>query len=273
MLDMLTGAYQRRDLQNAKKGAAPETNIGKLFYLIAEGYEIIHENAELVREWDDLDNAEGAVLDRYGANFGVARGGASDALYRIFIRVKMIAQLSGGDDETIIKAAGELLGVEFTDLEVYDVFPAKKAIYVDQDLLTDERVELIEQIAYAIKRTLLAGVGLRLYLRTYRTYTLPLNIGFGGAVGVEYTALPVPKDREASYQLNVSHAAFARPDFEGNPVGVDKSFVLPSGVAHSAFVGKGLYGAPPDTERPYKASEDAERGAYYHTHIRPRRID
>ena len=36
-------------------------------------------------------DAEGAVLDRYGANFGVVRGAASDPLYRILIRVKMLA--------------------------------------------------------------------------------------------------------------------------------------------------------------------------------------
>ena len=273
MLEMLTGAYQRRDLHNAKAGAAPETNIGKLFSLIAEGFEVIYENAELVRLWDDLDYAEGAVLDRYGANFGVARGGASDALYRIFIRVKMIAQLSGGDDETIIKAAGELLGVEFTDLEVYDVYPAKKAIYVDQDLLTDERVELIEQIAYAIKRTLLAGVGLRLYLRTYRTYVLPLDIKHGSAIGAAYTVLPVSQDRTEALPVDVKHGAFLRPRFDGIPVGADKSFLVPAGVAHGALVEQGLYGAPPGAERPYKGTESAGGGAFYHTHIRPRRID
>lgn len=245
MLEMLTGAYQRRDLQNAKKGKAPETNIGKLFYLIAEGYETIYENAERVREWDDLDNAEGAVLDRYGANFGVARGGASDPLYRIFIRVKMIAQLSGGDDETIVKAAGELLGVEYTDLELYDIPPAKKAIYVDQSLLSDERVELIEQIAYAVKRTMLAGVGLRLYLRTYRVYEHPFIINHGGFAVADVTALPVGQDRTA---------------------------LLPLGVKQGAFVRQGVYGIPPDTERAYTGRQSPGGGAFYCTHIKPQRI-
>lgn len=83
MLDLLTGAYNRRDLQNAKSGRPPETNIGRLFRLIADGYEIIYENAELIKLWDNIDYAEGTVLDRYGANIGVARGAASDALYRI----------------------------------------------------------------------------------------------------------------------------------------------------------------------------------------------
>jgi len=182
MLDMLTDPYTHRDLQNVRKNRKLETNIGKLFSLLADGFEVIHKNAELVRLWDDLENAEGAVLDRYGANFGVQRGAASDALYRILIRVKMLAQLSGGDGDTVIRAAGELLGVQFSDIELQDVYPAKVALYVDQSLLSEERLALIDQIAVALKRILTAGVGLRLYLRTYRTYRYDLNIGHGAMV-------------------------------------------------------------------------------------------
>lgn len=152
MLDILTDPYTHRDLQNVRKNRKLETNIGKLFSLLADGFEVIHKNAELVRLWDDLENAEGAVLDRYGANFGVQRGAASDALYRILIRVKMLAQLSGGDGDTVIRAAGELLGVQFSDIELQDVYPAKVALYVDQSLLSEERLALIDQIAVALKR-------------------------------------------------------------------------------------------------------------------------
>lgn len=179
MLNYLTSAYNRRDALNAKKDRPPETNIGRLFKLVADGYEIIYENAELVELWDDLDIAEGTVLDRYGANFGVSRGAASDALYRIFIRVKMISQLSGGDDETVLTAAAELLGVDPSDILMEDIFPAKKALYVDLSLLSEERVNIIEQIALSIKRTMLAGVGLRLYLRTYRSHELPITAHVG----------------------------------------------------------------------------------------------
>ena len=52
------------------------------------------------------------------------------------------------------------------------MYPAKVALYVDQSLLSEERLALIDQIAVALKRILTAGVGLRLYLRTYRTYQI-----------------------------------------------------------------------------------------------------
>ena len=125
MLDILTDPYTHRDLQNVRKNRKLETNIGKLFSLLADGFEVIHKNAELVRLWDDLENAEGAVLDRYGANFGVQRGAASDALYRILIRVKMLAQLSGGDGDTVIRAAGELLGCSVFGYRVAGRVPCK----------------------------------------------------------------------------------------------------------------------------------------------------
>ena len=69
----------------------------------------------------------------------------------------MLAQLSGGDGDTVIRAAGELLGVQFSDIELQDVYPAKVALYVDQSLLSEERLALIDQIAVALKRMWFAG--------------------------------------------------------------------------------------------------------------------
>ena len=76
-------------------------------------------------------------------------------------KVKIMAQLSGGDTDTVIRAAAMLLDVEQSDVLLEDVFPAKIALYVDMALLSPDREELIEPIAYAIKRILVAGVGIR----------------------------------------------------------------------------------------------------------------
>jgi len=246
MLDMLTSAYIRSDIRNAKKELPPETNIGRLFYLIAEGFEIVFENAERVKEWDDLDNAQGMVLDRYGANLGVDRGAASDVLYRIFIKIKMIAQLSGGDNDAIINAAAELLGVEYSDILLEDVYPAKIALYVDQDLLSEERLDLIEQIAHAIKRALLAGVGMRLYMRTYRTYRYDMLVSHGGAIGIFSCGQPSGQNREIILDLPVSHG----------------------GYLHSEGIG-----TPPDTPRIIRSRQGGTGGVYTRTHIKSRRID
>ena len=183
MLYALTSAYSRKDYDNHQQGRPLETNIGKLFSLFAWGLDIVQENAELVKQWDDLEAAKGAVLDRYGANWGVQRFSENDTLYRLAIRVKILSQLSGGDTDTVIRAAADLLGVENHDIEFEDVFPAKIALYVDWLLLTQERQDLIEPIAWAIKRIVAGGVGMRLYVRTYRTFRYDLSVYHGGAIG------------------------------------------------------------------------------------------
>lgn len=274
MLDMLTNAYNRRDLVNVQKGRPLETNIGKLFFLFAYCLELVHDNADLVKSWDDLDNAEGSVLDRYGETYGVERGAASDALYRIFIRVKWMAQLSGGDRNTIIEAAAELLGVEYTDIRYEDVFPAKIALYADESLLSDERLELIEQIAYAIKRILAAGVGFRLYMRTYRTYRYDLPIGRGAAVSVTLWPLPVGQDRSERLDVMVNHGGYISKRFDYSPVSEDKTYRDQLAVAHGAYIPQTLMGVPPDVEPiMVKTRQMSVRGAAYHTHLKPKRID
>ena len=119
MLDMLTGAYNRDDVRNAYSSLPLETNIGRLFNTLAWGLELVHDQSDKILLWDDLDNAQGAVLDRYGENFGVARDGAPDAFYRLLIKVKMISLLSGGDIETVINAAATLFDIEPEQVDLF----------------------------------------------------------------------------------------------------------------------------------------------------------
>lgn len=195
MLEYLTSAYIRDDIRNAKKGLAPTTSIGKLFSVLGWGLELTHENFERIRAWDDLDNAEGVVLDRYGKNFGVKRGGADDAFYRLMIEVKLISMLSGGDIDTVIEAAATLLDVDVSQITLKENFPAKVILEVDQDLLTQGHIDLIAGIADSVKRILTGGVGLRLYLRTYRQYKAELPISHGGFVGSYLSGNPKSEQR------------------------------------------------------------------------------
>ncbi|MDR1465452.1 MAG: hypothetical protein LBJ11_09165 [Oscillospiraceae bacterium] len=174
MLEMLTGGYARDDVQNVRHGREPVTRIGKLFSLLADGFQLVHEQAEKVRLWDNLDNARGTALDRYGANFGVYRNGVDDAFLRLMIKVKMLAHLSGGDVDTVLWAAAELLGVPPEELDPAEVFPAKLWIYVDQPVIDAYHMEIIDLIARVMKRIVAAGVGFRLFLRT--VYQFPSSI-------------------------------------------------------------------------------------------------
>ncbi|MCI8442577.1 MAG: hypothetical protein HFG27_08610 [Provencibacterium sp.] len=159
MLDMLTGAYIRSDLRRAQEGNPPQTNIGKLLSIYADGLETVHAALDTVRLWDDLDRSVGTTLERYGANFGVARENAPDIIYRVMIKVKMMAQLSGGDIDTVIRAASALFDVDEQDILLRELFPAKIRILVDSASLDEEHRSLLPTILRFFKRIVAAGVG------------------------------------------------------------------------------------------------------------------
>ena len=171
MLDMLTSAYTRVDLQNSRKQKPPETNIGRLFSTFGWGLDIIRDNLERVRLWDDVDKAQGAVLDRYGRNFGVKRDGAEDDFYRLMIKVKMISLLSGGDINTVIESAASLFDVEPATIDLYEVFPAKIWLYINEDEFDEEHARIAPLIAQMVKRIMAAGVGKRIFFKTCLLYT------------------------------------------------------------------------------------------------------
>lgn len=208
MLDMLTSGYSRVDVRNAKKDLPMETNIGKLFSTFAYGLEIIDGESEKIRLWDDLDNAQGMVLDRYGENFGVQRSGSSDAFYRLLIKVKMISLLSGGDIDTVVKAAASLFGVPTEEIDLKEVFPAKVFIYIDEELLDELRIETADIIAKMLKRIVAAGVGMQLVFRTYRTYSSSVFLNTGACEHAEITLRPADCDRTFSQALYCNNAAY-----------------------------------------------------------------
>ena len=300
MLYLLTSAYTRKDHDNQQMLLPLETNIGKLFAILAWGLDSAQEQAQLVKLWDNLDNAKGSVLDRYGANFGVKRVSPDDRFYRLAIKVKLIAQISGGDSDTVIRAAGDLLDVELSDVLLEDVYPAKIALYVDQDLLSQDRLELIEPIAYAIKRILAAGVGMRLYLRTYRTYRSDvtvlwcgygdsyiavdpvgqdresvntLGVNYGGFAGAAFAPPPFSKDRTGIEVWGVSHGGYANSNFAPPPFSRDRMARTAVQTAHGALQTPEVVIHPPDAKAAHTARQDGAGGAIYHAHIKSKRID
>lgn len=166
MLDKLTGAYCRDDIKRIKKGLESETHIGKLYSLLAEGLENVEDITETLRTWDSVQNAEGIVLDRYGNNYGVKREGTDDDFYRLMIMVKMMAQLSGGDINTVLNAAATLFDVDDIYVRLNEIFPAKVWLRVNGSFITDETRKRAVLIAKVMKRILAAGIGLIVLLES-----------------------------------------------------------------------------------------------------------
>ena len=146
MLEKLTGAYTKD----------PDSLIGKLFQLFASALWGVEDTLQVIAVWRGIDNAKGTTLDRMGRNFGVRRDGADDRFYRLMIKVKVTALLSGGDVDTIITA---------------------------------EYIAYAANTAPIIKRIMAAGVGKEIYFRT------PVKTGgtvYAGATLLEDITLTIP---------------------------------------------------------------------------------
>lgn len=177
MLDMLTSAYNRD----------ADGNIGKLFRLYADCIEEADRTLETVRQWRDVDLAEGTTLDRIGLTFGVARGSSDDAYYRLRIKIKMSSQLSGGTADTIISVVAVLLGIDMHTVRLYEL-PGMCQIMLDAGGLTEDQIRLLPDIAWIAKGALAAGVGLKIYLSQQLRYYFPIQVA---AITLIYSRLEV----------------------------------------------------------------------------------
>ena len=130
MLEKLTGAYTKD----------PDSLIGKLFQLFASAPWGVEDTPQVIAVWRGIDNAKGTTLDRMGRNFGVRRDGADDRFYRLMIKVKVTAPLSGGDVDTIITATSVLFDIDPEQVEVVELFPAKCRVIMDEADIAPEYI-------------------------------------------------------------------------------------------------------------------------------------
>lgn len=257
MLYALTSAYSHKDRNNLRLGLPIETNIGKLFSIFAWGLDTVQEQADLIRLWDDIDYACGSVLDRYGANFGVSRLGADDRFYRLVIKIKLLAQLSGGDIDTVLNAAASLLEVPVEKLILKEVFPAKISLDVNEDDLSPETLDTIESIVGMIKRILAAGIGIIATLLKYREFR---NDAIIGTALFDHTHLSFDlPDARPTYTevVRVETAAFERSGLTFSLPDARRSFAERTGLSAAAFERTGLsFEIPGDVRRTF--TETAE---------------
>lgn len=167
MLSCLTGAYTKD----------PDSNIGRLFRLFAEALWGVEDSLRLIDAWRDVNQAKGLTLDRIGQNFGVARDNATDAFYRLMIKVKVTGLLSGGDVDTVINAASVLFDIDPAQVEAVELIPAKLRVILDEDNIAQEYLDHKDSSARIVKRLMAAGVGKDVVFRRTRQETVPVYMG------------------------------------------------------------------------------------------------
>ena len=122
MLARLTDAYTRD----------PDSTLGRLLQVLAGELEDAQAALETTRDWRDIDQAEGATLDRIGANFEQYRGAAEDSVYRVLLKSKLARNLSDGAVDTIISVLAITLQADPQDISIEELWPGEPAaVHID----------------------------------------------------------------------------------------------------------------------------------------------
>ncbi|MFT9496388.1 hypothetical protein [Anaerosolibacter sp.] len=122
MLEKLTDNYLKK----------PQSKIGKLLKLVTDEIEEIKATFETIEQWRDIDQAQGTTLDKAGKNVVQFRGVATDDVYKILIKAKIMRNLSDGGINTIIEILEVLLDIPASEVSVEELWPEEPAaIQVD----------------------------------------------------------------------------------------------------------------------------------------------
>jgi len=126
----------------------PNSNVSKLLKIAAAH---IQENTDLldkIEEWRDVDKAEGAVLDRHGRNVRQERGQATDEVFRVLIKSKVLRNFSNGSIDTIIEFLAFILQVDPQVVKVRELWPDDDWLLRNNLLGTDGNFEATNTMAY-----------------------------------------------------------------------------------------------------------------------------
>jgi len=100
-----------RFTSNYKKN--PESKIAKLMSIFDLEFEKLKQVFLQIELYRQIDKATGVTLDNIGNNVLEERGGMDDIMYRLFLKTKIKANLSGGQVQTLNEILEVILGENF----------------------------------------------------------------------------------------------------------------------------------------------------------------
>lgn len=101
---------------------SPNSNLGKLIAILHSQLAAVNDTLETIREWHDIDTAQGTTLDRIGTNVVQPRGAATDEIYRVLLKSKIARNLSKTDINTIIQVLALALDCDYSDIRIKEKF-------------------------------------------------------------------------------------------------------------------------------------------------------
>lgn len=186
MLGRLTGAYTKE----------PDSAIGKLFRIYASAVWGVEDTLQMVSQWRDINQAQGRTLDRLGRNLGVIRDSLDDRFYRLLIKTKITALLSGGDVNTIINATSVLFGIAADQIKVDELYPAKCRVTLNKAALDPIYIQYASITVPVIKQIMAAGVSKEFYLHDDVKASGVLHSVACPRGGLRLTVLPYVAERQ-----------------------------------------------------------------------------
>jgi len=126
-------------------------NFDKVFTILAKHLDELETLYLCLEVMVRLDNATGALLDQWGDLLNVPRQQADDNAYRDALKFKVFVINSEGTSEEVMSFVRAL--TQATDVEVFDVYPAKVSVYTNGTSFPDGIVGAVDEM-------LAAGVGI-----------------------------------------------------------------------------------------------------------------
>lgn len=96
----------------------PDSNISKQMSIFAAEAKEVKATNDRIRQWRNIDDAEGDGLDLIGQNVNQPRGIATDEVYRILLKSKIARNLSDGTIDMIIQVLAILLSVDHKMIKI-----------------------------------------------------------------------------------------------------------------------------------------------------------
>jgi len=95
----------------------PGSNVYNFIKLAADQFEIGENAIQTMKNWLDIDQAEGTTLDRIGKDVGQSRDGLNDIEYRSKIKIRINSNLSSGDIPTLNALFKAIYGGKFVGIQ------------------------------------------------------------------------------------------------------------------------------------------------------------
>lgn len=99
-------------------GKKEGSNLWNFLQPFAEQFDSVVNDLQTMRLWNNIDNAKGAELDKFGKDIGQPRGKATDEQYRVMLKGKREEALGDGTWNSVVNSIARTLNAKPSDISI-----------------------------------------------------------------------------------------------------------------------------------------------------------